>query len=233
MNSLSIKLRSIGRKMGLHHLVYRVRMTLKTDQAYEERCLRALEQSVKPGDVVWDVGANVGFYTELFCKWVGPEGYVVAFEPNPEYGAQLERRLADCRWLSVERLALGSREEVCTLVLDDSTTAGHVHYGTGRDRPGTSQIPIQVTTGDAICSRTGKTPSVLKIDVEGLEEEVLVGLDHTLASPALRVAMIEVHFQQLEWRGQPRGPIRIEHLLKSKGFHLKWVDPNHLLANRS
>ena len=232
MNSFSIKLRSVGRKLGLHHLVYRVRTALKPNQAYEDRCFRALQQTVKPGDVVWDIGANVGLYTELFCKWVGPSGNVVAFEPNPEAMAQLENRLADCHWLSVEKVALGSREEKCTLVVGTNLTSGHVHYDAETEFSGESEIPIQVTTGDAVSGRLGKLPNVLKIDVEGLEEEVLLGLDRTLASPDVRAVLTEVHFQQLESRGQRNAPIRIEKLLKSKGFFLNWVDRNHLLASR-
>lgn len=78
----------------------------------------------------------------------------------------------------------------------------------------------------------GKTPNVVKIDVEGLEEEVLLGFDRTLLSPALRAVLIEIHFQELESRGQASAPIRIEKLLKSKGFRLHWIDSNHLLADR-
>jgi hypothetical protein len=84
MNTLTVKLRSIGRKMGLHRWVWRIRATLQPNRNYEERCHRTLEDTVMQGDVVWDIGANEGFYTELFCRWVGPQGRVVAFEPNPE-----------------------------------------------------------------------------------------------------------------------------------------------------
>ena len=187
---------------------------------------------MKAGDVVWDIGANVGLYTELFCKWVGPSGNVVAFEPNPEATAQLQKRLADCHWLSVEKVALGSREEECTLVVGNYLMGGHVHYDVETKVSGESKISIQGTTGDRVCGRLGRIPQVLKIDVEGFEEEVLLGLDRTLASPDVRAVMIEVHFQQLESRGQRNAPIRIEKLLKSKGFVLNWVDPNHLLGSR-
>src|SRR5215469_11881588 len=107
MNPLSIKLRSIGRKMGLHHVVYRLRAAVKPNRGYEEDLRGALAKTVRPGDIVWDVGANVGVYTELFCKWVGPEGGVVAFEPNPGPIAQSKDRLLHCSWLTLEHIALG------------------------------------------------------------------------------------------------------------------------------
>ncbi len=57
MNWLSIRTRSLARKMGLVRLVHR----LRPERPYEDFFHRALELAVKPGDAVWDVGANVGF----------------------------------------------------------------------------------------------------------------------------------------------------------------------------
>ena len=50
---------------------------------------------VQPNATVVDVGANVGYYTLLAARLVGPEGRVVAFEPNPVVRAQLERHVCD------------------------------------------------------------------------------------------------------------------------------------------
>jgi FkbM family methyltransferase len=232
MNILSIKLRSIGRKLGLHHLVWRVRKKLQPNRDYEGPCHRALEATIRQGDVVWDIGANVGFYTELFCKWVGPQGRVVAFEPNPEAMAMIKDRMSDCTWLDLESIAMGSRDEVSSLVVQEGHTIGHVHYGAEKDLTGQIQVPIQVAKGDTVRERLGRTPTVLKIDVEGYEEEVLLGMNDILSSPNSRAFLIEVHFAELESRGQAEAPIRIERLLKSKGFRLKWVDANHLLATQ-
>jgi FkbM family methyltransferase len=219
--------------MGLHGLAYRVRATLKPNRSYEEPFRHALENTVKPGDTVWDVGANVGIYTELFCKWVGPQGNVVAFEPNPEPIARIKDRIKDCPWLTLENVALGARDERSTLIVENGyTVSGHVQYNGETDNSGKLAIPIQLTTGDKVCGRIGKSPNVVKVDVEGFEEDVLLGLDHTLLSPLVRAVLIEVHFQQLESRGESKAPIRIQEFLRSKGFRLKWIDANHLLAER-
>jgi FkbM family methyltransferase len=205
---------------------------LKLNREYETDLRRALEQTVKPGDVVWDIGANVGVYTELFCKWVGPEGGVVAFEPNPGAMAALKDRLLAYPWLILEDRALGSREEPSTLIVEGDLTSGHVGNEFETSHPGKYLVPIQMTTGDEVCGRIGKSPNVIKIDVEGYEEEVLVGFDRTLLSPTLRALLIEVHFMILRLRGQATAPIRIEKLLERKGFCVKWIDSNHLLAYR-
>ena len=53
------------------------------NQTYEARFMRALNARVRPGDVVWDIGANVGMYTQQFAHAVGRSGRVIAFEPAP------------------------------------------------------------------------------------------------------------------------------------------------------
>jgi FkbM family methyltransferase len=219
--------------MKLNHLVYRLRTTLQPTRGYEEPSSRALENSVKAGDVVWDIGANVGIYTELFCSWVGPEGHVVGFEPNPGPIAQIKDRLPDCSWLTLENVALGARNEISTLIVEKGyTQSGHIRHSSETEDSGKSVIPIQLTTGDQVCQRLGRVPNVIKIDVEGFEEEVLLGLDNTLLSPILRAVMVEVHFSALESRGQATAPVRIEKFLKNKGFRVRWVDPGHILAYR-
>ena len=75
MNPWVIKARSLARKTGVIGLINRVRPS----GSYEEGVHKALAGAVRPGDVVWDVGANVGIYTEQFCSWVGQDGFVVAF----------------------------------------------------------------------------------------------------------------------------------------------------------
>jgi len=80
MNILTIRLRSLGRRLGIHRLVYNIRARLNPDRSYEDRCSKALQDTILPGDVVWDIGANVGFYTGKFCDLVGPHGHVIAFD---------------------------------------------------------------------------------------------------------------------------------------------------------
>src|SRR5581483_11355219 len=52
-------------------------------QDYERQFRKQMIDIVRPGDVVWDVGANVGYYSRMFSDLVGPTGHVVAWEPSP------------------------------------------------------------------------------------------------------------------------------------------------------
>lgn len=233
MNTLWIKLRKQGRKLGLHHLVSKVSARLRPGNHYEERFGTALRNAIHPADVVWDVGANVGLYAEQFCRWVGPAGHVVAFEPNPQPFAELQRRVSDCAWITLMNVALGSRAGSCPFVADkEYSPKSHLQFEGQVDAADEDVVVVEVSTGDAVCAQLGQVPNVVKIDVEGFEDDVLAGLDQTLSSPSLRVVLLEIHLQALEDRGRPNAPIQIGKLLRSRGFKIKWIDRNHLRAER-
>jgi ubiquinone/menaquinone biosynthesis C-methylase UbiE len=103
MNPWAIKARSFARRTGLIKTI----VPFKSYDVHQKRIHETLERAVRPGDVVWDVGANVGACTELFCRWVGENGLVVAFEPCAESCQQIRERLPDCMQLLVENVALG------------------------------------------------------------------------------------------------------------------------------
>jgi len=230
MNPLTIKARSLARRTGLIRLIYRL-----LPGRNEDRFLEALKAAVKPGDVAWDVGANVGVYSELLCGWVGPEGFVVAFESLAQSAEAIRRRIPDCPWLRVENVALGDSDELGRIVLTSYPNTTHLDTGdrdTGDGATAANTLPIQVYRGDSVCERLGKIPNVIKIDVEGFEEEVLTGLDRTLSSAELSSVLVEVHFRVLEQRGRADAPARLEKLLRGKGFATKWLDASHLKAEK-
>ena len=232
MNPLQIKVRSLARKTGVIRLINRLRPA----GSYEERAHEALIGAVKPGDLVWDVGANVGVYSELFCQWVGKDGFVVAFEPFAgsceRIHTRIQERLPDCTWLQVENIALGETDTTGHLVTGAESVENHI--ATEADSPSDSagSIPVVICRGDTVRDRLGRTPNVIKVDVEGFEEEVLAGMGEMLQSPTLRSVLVEVHFLKLEMRGRATAPVRIEKLLGGKGFRTTWVDASHLLATR-
>ncbi|HEV3047165.1 MAG TPA: FkbM family methyltransferase [Solirubrobacteraceae bacterium] len=77
-----------------------------------------LAANVKPGSVVWDVGANVGFLTLIAARLVGPEGRVVAFEPLPSNCEAIRRNLALNEMGNVEVVGVALSDEVGSAKLD-------------------------------------------------------------------------------------------------------------------
>jgi FkbM family methyltransferase len=161
---------------------------------------------------------------------VGPTGLVCAFEPAPTcYQALLTEQGPT---LQIFNLALGDKHTNMALALADNplgTTHSLVHQA-GRLNQG---VEVRVSRGDDV-RRNEKLPlpNVIKIDVEGFEEEVIGGLDSTLGEPECRAVFCEVHFAILNQRGRRHAPSRIEETLKSYGFTTHWVDPSHLAALR-
>lgn len=139
-----------------------------------------LRPFVKPGALVFDIGANKGDYVDVLLS-LGAR--VVAVEPNPELARTLRRHYG----VTVEQAALG--EETGSLDLHLGHDAGHstlsdrwVRLAPGRNRWANSSIRVHVTTFDDLVARYG-APAFSKIDVEGFEAQVLRGC--TSAPPAL------------------------------------------------
>jgi FkbM family methyltransferase len=228
LTSLTLRVRSLARRFGLIRVINRLRPIAN----YEDRFHQSLEDAIRPGDHVWDIGANVGLYTELFCQWVGPQGSVTAFEPSPESAESIRRRLPDCPWLEVENVAVGKNDEMGQLVLTGSSVTNHLAGTKGELDEDSCLVPVTICRGDSIRNRLGRVPNIVKIDVEGLEEDVLEGMERMLDEPALRGIFMEVHFHVLELRGERAAPIRIEKKLRARGFKTEWVGASHLRANR-
>ena len=129
----------------------------------------------------------------------------------------------------MENVALGDKDELGSLVVQQNSFENHIASATESE---SSQIPVKIRRADTVAETVGRIPNVVKVDVEGFEEEVLKGMQETLRSPALRAVLIEVHFLKLERRGHAMAPVRIEKMLGAGGFRTTWVDSSHVFATR-
>jgi FkbM family methyltransferase len=138
-------------------------------------------QFVAPGDLVFDVGANVGNRTKAFLK-LGCR--VVAFEPQASCAATLRKRYSRHPSFTLVEEALGSKpghsvmkigSESALSTLSDDWVAQAGQTGRFKEHAWTSTQPVVVNTLDQAITRHG-TPGFVKIDVEGFELEVLAGL---------------------------------------------------------
>ncbi|MCC6625137.1 MAG: FkbM family methyltransferase [Deltaproteobacteria bacterium] len=138
-------------------------------------------------DLFADVGANVGSYTVLAAGAVGARAH--AFEPVPITFRALETNVRHNRLegrVTLHRTGVGA--EAAELVMTSDADAGNRILRPGESAPDT--VRVQVRRLDDLLA--GEVPALVKIDVEGFEQEVLAGAPATLASPALRAIIIEV-----------------------------------------
>src|SRR6201999_2762481 len=126
-----------------------------------ERANETLKAAVRPGDVVWDVGANVGVYTELFCRWVGETGSVVAFEPFAESCARIAERMPEFPWLRIENIALSDSDTTGILRTEADSVENHIATE-AEASDGAGMVPVAISRGDTVRERLGITPNVVK-----------------------------------------------------------------------
>ena len=188
-------------------------------------------ETIHNGDVVWDVGANVGFYTKKFAAAVGPAGAVVAFEPAERTVALLKNNCSGHPNIICESIALSdsSRDRW----FRDSTIEGDPCNGL-TDTESPNAIRISVRSGDdLVADDRHPFPLAIKIDVEGFEIEVINGLKgRVLPDRRLSRLFVEIHFHELDKRGIPNAPKDIVRTLESFGFLVRWADPSHIIATR-
>jgi FkbM family methyltransferase len=144
--------------------------------SYEADKQLVFKAAVHPGSVVYDVGANVGFYTLLASRLVGPAGAVYAFEPFPDNIAHLQRHLA-----------LNNVSNVTLIEAAVSSESGEMGFSPGEfneegQLSSTGSLRVRVVSlDDLVRAGAAKPPTMLKIDVEGAELDVLRGSEYVLA----------------------------------------------------
>ena len=153
--------------------------------SYEWNTQRAFARLVKPGAMVYDVGANAGFYTLLGAVLAGPAGRVVAFEPLP-------RNLGFLR----AHVRLNALDNVTILDLALAEAPGLARFASGATAAigalsAAGELEVRASSLDALVqSAVIPPPDVIKMDIEGGELSALRGAREVLArhAPALLLA---------------------------------------------
>jgi FkbM family methyltransferase len=137
--------------------------------SYEREKQRQIANELKPGDVFYDLGANVGFYTLLAARRL-ITGSVYAFEPLPKNIAYLREHLKLNRVSNVELLELAVCDFVGIASFEEGDNSSVGHLGGG------SSTQVHTATLDSLLlQRKILPPSLIKIDIEGAELLALKG----------------------------------------------------------
>lgn len=149
---------------------------------YEYPTQNALKHYIKPGDTIYDIGANIGFFTVMCAKLTSPTGHVYAFEPVHETEEKLKRNID-----------LNKLNNVTILEKAVSDHSGKSELRLNKYCGATSlvEIPIVsrlkgiaivevVSIDELIDQKVLIPPDLVKIDVEGAEFDVLHGMEQTI-----------------------------------------------------
>ena len=143
-----------------------------------EKDMGVFRSLVAPGQTAIDVGANLGFVTTMLASIVGPEGRVISFEPSPRVFAKLTKTIAANRLDQVTPINVGCGASSAVERLNEvSASSGNASILA--DGPGSTEIRIERL--DDIPEATATHVSLLKIDTEGYEPEVLRGAQRLIA----------------------------------------------------
>ena len=165
---------------------------------YEADLQATFASHLKPGQVVYDVGSNVGFMTLVAAKLVGPTGAVIAFEPSRETARQLaiQIKVNGLENVTVKRVAVSDREGVSRLmIINGSSDMARLDGTASRGGFTADSEQVPTTTLDKVITEH-PVPDLLKIDVEGAELMVLRGASRLLRDHR-PVILIELHSEDL------------------------------------
>jgi FkbM family methyltransferase len=176
---------------GLGHLLYVSTADLPLDHAHAGLIVRgtleppvqeALRRLLAPGAVFFDVGANIGFFTILGARLVGPQGRVVAFEPVPACARAVARNieLNGFGQAEIREQAVGARSGSARLLVVGEASWSHL-ASTGRHADVREEIDVAVVSIDELVAAGAiPPPDVLKVDTEGAELQAIEGMRATI-----------------------------------------------------
>jgi FkbM family methyltransferase len=134
---------------------------------YEKSINFRLPELVSPGATAFDVGANVGYYTLMLSRLVGPTGKVFAFEPNERNLLYLRKHLTLNQITNVEIVAAAVSNVTGIAKFTGDKSTGRLS-NSGRDVP-------------TVCLDGFPRPEVVKMDIEGGEGDALLGSQRILS----------------------------------------------------
>lgn len=211
---------------GVRHLV---------PHAPEPALFEFLRRTIRPGDVVLDVGAFLGIYALLAARWTGPAGRVVALEPTPSSVARARRHLA---WNQPE----GGHVTLVEAAVSDAPGRATLHQYDAQEMPyvnslaaaaDTTAAPrlreVPVVTIDDVCRDLQIQPSIIRMDVQGAEVHALRGARRTVAGASRLAMVVEMHPQC--WPGFGVGDAEARETIASLGLEARpLVDSEPLLG---
>jgi FkbM family methyltransferase len=168
-----------------------------------------VQRHIKPGDVVIDVGANVGLFTLLLAYQVWETGRVIAYEPSPRL-LKLLRDNVTMGWLGdrveiVPKAAAAVSGSLPFLAPSRYTMTGSLkpveHLLSSEDRIETlERIEVETEPLDVHVGRFERI-DLIKVDVEGAEDQVFAGMEQLLASGVVKRVSFEVAREHMgdEW----------------------------------
>lgn len=146
---------------------------LKKNEIYEQETTIFLRNHLQKGQTVWDVGANIGYFSLEFARSVGPKGKVLSFEPHPEIFHVLQRNVRRNKYknINLHKKACGAKAGKAKLFFSTENEGNHkiIENSNSNNFAITEVVTLSTFLNEY-------SPSLIKMDIEGAELLALQGL---------------------------------------------------------
>ena len=158
----------------------------------EKEILQKFLKRIDNETVFYDIGSHIGFYTLIAAGYKNTPNFIYCWEPDPSNLSRLKENIELNQFKEIIpfQVALGSKNHVADLSIESKISG---YSSPSLARKGSKSISVQVVRGDDLVSEKKiYLPSIMKIDVEGYEFEVIKGLEETIRK-AKPIIFLEIH----------------------------------------
>ena len=183
---------------------------------YDDSLLQHMQKTIVTGkEVIFDVGGFIGVDSLCFARYLGEEGRVICFEPNPWNVDRICNHLSynshESDKIVVYPFALGDRNRQIVMFLSDNVDIGYSSTSQCLDGDGTinsysylrrigfAEVYVPMMTLDSFVKEAGVAPDIIKVDIEGAEAHFLLGSLETLCTIHPKL-YLELHSQLATFR---------------------------------
>ena len=180
-------------------------------------------KNINKGDTIIDCGANIGEFSLLAARKVGPTGKVISIEPARKIATKLKENflLNNFDNFKILELAVGDKPHKATLYEHGISEASSLDSTLlGKPTTGTSEIQVE-TLDNIISSLDIDKVDMIKIDVDAFEYETLLGCRESFSKNRIKNILCEVHYSLLKKRGINDN--MIYDMLKKNGFSVEFI----------
>ena len=185
---------------GLPQTFRRTFQSYIVSSGWEDMTTQMYKDVIREGDVVLDLGANIGYYTLLAARLAGPKGRVYAFEPEPLNYSLLLKNVELNGYANVVAMQQAVSDKLGTVkfFLDRENTGAHTMY----QHEGTKgYIEVETVTMDDFFRDKGRRVDVIKMDIEGAEMAALAGMEGIIRDNDGIKIFMEFYFPGIERSG--------------------------------
>jgi FkbM family methyltransferase len=195
--------KGIVRTINGFRIVFPTRYYKYYESNYEKASFAFVKSKVKPGDVVLDIGGHIGLYAVVFGKLVQPTGKVYSFEPTPDTNKILQKSVVLNKLqkvISVQGEAISKeRGETVFYISENNADNSNslVNYKAPNSKSG---IKVPLISIDEFSAGLKKKINFIKIDVEGVELDAVIGARETMLRDR-PVCILALHPHQVKSKG--------------------------------